>query len=143
MAHGAEPAEIEIGPLAGELVESRQVIFQAAGILEPAIGGEMEGPRAQGRAAAIQIDHDESELCQGLRGPPAGPGLEGGRGVEAEGFWRADQLRPRIEIIDYRVSVRRIEIRGLVEHAVEIRRPVGRLDGEAFGEGEALGKEIR
>ena len=67
--------------------------------------------------------HDEAELRQGVVTRPRRERL-----VHRLG------LRARVDVGDDRVALLRVEVEGLVHHAVEVRDAVVRLDPELLGE---------
>ena len=90
--------------------------------------------RTVGVAAAVSHrDDDESCLCQAV-----GPDIHARIGVR-----RRLDLRTRVYVVDDGVALRRVEVEGLVHHAIEVRHSVGGLHGEGLGELVSVGQKLR
>src|SRR5688500_7844185 len=97
----------------GDVIEEPVVAEVSVVIVVERLGAER-------RPEVVELDDDEA---QGRERELLSPVLE------APGSDRAD-LRPRVDVRDDRVLLRRIDGRRQIEHAVYIGHPIARLDGE-------------
>ena len=79
----------------------------------------MKGLRAPRRAHPVDLDHDEAQLGQRL--------VVAARGAEAAAT-DAPGLRARVDVVDDRVLLRRVERLRRVHQAVQVGLSVARLD---------------
>jgi hypothetical protein len=116
---------VEVDPriVVRELFDGGDLVRECviAHIAEPVA---LETGRAERRADAVDRHHDEAQLGQRL--------IVIVRRQEAESQQRADQ-RARIDIVDDRIFLMRIEVGRLEQQAVEIRFAVARLDDDWLG----------
>src|SRR5262249_22597597 len=97
----------------------RDAIREAA-IAEILVRDVVEGARAIVRAHAVDLHYDEAELGERLRG-------------HAELLRHERSLRAVVDVLDDRVLLRGIEIRGLVDHAPDVGPAVAALRAERLG----------
>ena len=94
----------------------------------------MEGLAPARGAAPVQRDHHEAQCREGFRveAHPAG--------VEARGD--PVDLRAGVDVVHHRVALGGVEPPRPVQHPVDVRHPVGRLDAEPFRRRPAGGGEL-
>src|SRR5206468_13113881 len=113
-----DPDTIEVDELVlrRELLDRRDVIGKAV-IAEVAVIIVVERLRAERRAEVIELDHDESELGEG----------ELLTAVLELPLTHAADLRSRVDVVDDRILLRRVELRRQVDDAIQIGNAVARL----------------
>src|SRR5262249_33707836 len=103
------------------------MVFQAARLAEVrSVCYVDERPGAVWRAHAVDIDDEEAKFRERLILPE----VASARIATREDFRRMDDLRPRIDTVQYRIALSGIVVRRAEDDAVEIGDPVPRLDGE-------------
>ena len=134
VAERAHPVQVHPRPGPGQLPQRRDVVGQAARVGQVAVGGVVEGLAPPGCASPVHRHHHEAQRRDGFRveAHPAG--------VEA----RVDpvDLRAGVEAVHHRVALPGVEPSRPVQHAVDVRHPVGRLDAEPFRRRPAGGGEL-
>ena len=111
------------GVACGELLCGDHLVFESV-VAQISVAVVVVPLRAVGMTAAVADGNDDETY---LRQTVDAVHVEAPRGVDGLG------LGAGINIFDYGVSLRRVEVVGLVHHAVEVRNAVGGLDGKGLG----------
>ena len=129
----AHAVDVDVVVACGELLDGRLLVGKAV-VAQVTVAVVVVPLRTVGMAAAVTYrDDDESRLCQTV-----------GTQVHARiGVRRGLDLRTRVYVVDDGVALRRVEVEGLVHHAIEVRHSVGGLHGEGLGELVSVGQKLR